>query len=544
MVMRQTSPHARALIEQLLEPVGLWEKLKGSRDHVAILTAIGDSNELAAIVDILPFVLAKRPEVAAAAAMAVDKLVLGSNTKELASLDLALRERSPYSGDHFYEWHKVSPGQLGELERFGEASVSLLGMASFHQSGYVREAAIKRLDTITSGAELPFLILRGNDWVSNVRDAAYEAISSRLRPEYARHFIANLTFVSRLEGAGRADHKALIQTINELLRSDECRAELLESLWSDDRFVRRASFRLALNYKGSELPEIVRHALSDRDTVIRFWAAQTVSSAFEGATLVRFLALMKRDRFMPVRREALRICVSRSLPELLAELRSALLDPHASMREEARYHLRKLDSMDVAAFYRQSLSTAEAHTLYPAICGVGETGSAGDDHLIVSYASHQVGRIRRSAIKALAKLNGGAHIDVLMDALKDEVTQVSRQALKALSDKSLSLSGERIWNLFQSAAHAHVKRNAISLIEKLGKWDSISYLVRAVRDSDEAVADMSRFGIQRWLARFNRSFPSPMPEQLAQLNNALEDCGDLLDDKTVAHLHFSIKDFK
>jgi len=32
-------------------------------------------------------------------------------------------------------------------------------MASFHQSGYVREAAIKRLDQITSGAELPFLIL-------------------------------------------------------------------------------------------------------------------------------------------------------------------------------------------------------------------------------------------------------------------------------------------------------------------------------------------------------------------------------------------------
>src|SRR5215813_4797271 len=107
--MRQASPHTRALIEQLLEPAGLLEKLKSSRTDAAILTAIGDSNEWAAIIDILPFVLAKRPGVAAAAALAVHKLVLGTTIKELVWLDWALRQRSPYSGDHFYEWHKVSP---------------------------------------------------------------------------------------------------------------------------------------------------------------------------------------------------------------------------------------------------------------------------------------------------------------------------------------------------------------------------------------------------------------------------------------------------
>ena len=177
------------------------------------IVRVGDSNEPSAIIDILPFVIAAKPEVAAAAAMSVHKLVLGSTTKELAWLDCALRQRSSYSGDHFYEWHKVSPGQLGLLDRFGDASVSLLGMASFHQNGYVREGAIKRLNLITTGAELPFLMLRLNDWVSNVRDVAYEAIGSRLRPEYARHFIEHLALVSRLEEAGRADHQALIQAI-------------------------------------------------------------------------------------------------------------------------------------------------------------------------------------------------------------------------------------------------------------------------------------------------------------------------------------------
>ena len=342
---------------------------------------------------------------------------------------------------------------------------------------------------------------------------------------------------------GSADHKALIQAVNELLQGDECRTALLESLTSDDRFIRRSSFRLALNSTKSDLPEIVRQALNDQDTVIRLWAAQTVFSAFEGAALDHFLELMKRDRFMPVRREALRIDVKRSSPGLMAELRSALLDPHASMREEARYHLRKIDSMDVPAFYRQSLTTAERHTLYSAISGLGETGSAADDHLIVSYTSHQVGKIRRAAIKALAKLHVGAHIDVFMEALKDETPHVSSQALKALTDKASSVNGERVWKLFSLATHAHVRRNALALIEKLGKWDSIHFMVRAVCDSDEDITGISRFGVQRWLARFNRSFLSPTPEQLAQLDNALEECGGLLDEKTQEQLRFSMRGF-
>jgi HEAT repeat protein len=286
----------------------------------------------------------------------------------------------------------------------------------------------------------------------------------------------------------------------------------------------------------------VRDALNDQDTVIRLWAAQTVSSAFEGATLDHLLALMKRDRFMPVRREALRIHVNRRSPGLLAELRSALLDPHASMREEARYHLRKIDSMDVAAFYRQSLSTAEGQTLYSVISGLGETGSAEDDQLIVSYTSHQVGKIRRAAIKALAKLHGGAHIDVFMEALKDEIPHVSSQALKALTNTPPLASGDRVWGLFQSATRAHIKRNTLSLIEKLDKWDSVYYLVRVVCVSEEGIADMGRFGIQRWFGRFNRSFAWPTPEQLAKLRNALEE-SDNLDQRTQEQLRFSMKGF-
>ena len=130
--MKQTSPDTRALIQQLYEPTSLREKLRGSRDDRAILTEIGKSGEPAAIIEIIPFILANGPGVATAAARSVHKLLLAATTNGLVWLDQVLRQRSFYSAN---EWHKLTPDQLGKLERLEDASVSLLGMASFHQSG-------------------------------------------------------------------------------------------------------------------------------------------------------------------------------------------------------------------------------------------------------------------------------------------------------------------------------------------------------------------------------------------------------------------------
>lgn len=541
--MRAISPDTRRLIEQLNKPVGFWERLTGSRADAKVLSAIGGLGEPAAIIDILPFVLADSSDVASAAATAVQRLTAATSPADLTGLDIELRERSPYAGRYRLDWHRLSPGELGRLERFGEASVSLLGMASFHESGYVREAAIMRLDLITSGVELPFLLIRLNDWVSNVRDAAHKSVRSRLIHAYCRSFVANLALISRLEQTERGSHQSLIEAIHELLKSAESRSMLLEAFGSDDRFIRRASFRLAIHAREIDLPEVLRRGLKDQDTVIRLWAAQRVSSGVEGAVLDRMSTLMKRDRFMPVRREALRIYAGRNLEGRRVELLAALLDAHPSMREEARYFLREDESMDVASFYRQAVTASAERNLYSAISGLGETGSVSDVHLLLPYTSHMVAKIRRATIRALGRLCIRDYRSVFVDALTDEVPSVSGEALKVLANKASLIGDERLWDIFCSGSHQHIKLNALSLLEKLGKWDSIYFMVKAIRDSDEDVADRAGLNIQRWLWRFNRGFSSPTAEQLAKLRNALEECGNRLDDKTMGELWFSMRGF-
>ena len=537
--MKRRSEETRALIGLLQGPLPLHEKT--TRDYESIFAEIAELGDPAAIVDVLPFALASNSTVANAAAAAVHRLLLVTPLMDLVWIDSDLRKYSYYPFVTSLEWYNLSPSQLGLLERFAEASTSLLALATSHRNGYVREKALRKLSLVTTGVEVPFLILRLNDWVPNVRELANTAIRSRLRPEYSTKLIANLELLSHLEHARRADHSEITDAINQLLQSDECRTELLASLNSKDRFVRRACFKLVLASTTSDLQQqVVTQALNTNDTNVRRLAAETVRTAFTGATLERFLERIKRDPFMPVRREALRTAVELKLPQVTEALREALLDPTQSIREESRHHFRKIEAMDFGAFYRQHLTTAKPQMLFAAISGLGETGRPPDDTLLLPFCTHSASSIRRAAIKALAALKPEAHLETFLSALEDEAGGVSRLGAKVLARRTSSISAARLWDLFVSTPHLHVKRNVLSLMAKFTKWESISYLVRAHCEDDEEIVTMSKFAVNRWLFYFNRSFSAPSSEQVARLREALEQCGKFVDEKAVQLLRFSM----
>jgi HEAT repeat protein len=252
---------------------------------------------------------------------------------------------------------------------------------------------------------------------------------------------------------------------------------------------------------------------------------------------------MKGDRFMPVRREALRAFVNRLPEQAPEELRRALLDPHVSMREEARYQLQKTEGIDLASFYRQALANPEDGLLDAAISGMGETGLASDDSLLLSYLLHKSAKVRRAAIRGLSRLNGNEHLSTFITALGDERPGVSREAKRALADRVNGVGGESLWAIFNSSPLPHVRRNVLYLFAQLGKWDSIYFIIKAVGDADEVIAERSRFYIERWLGQFNRRFTIPGSGQLARLNRALMEYGVLLNENLLERLWFSMKGF-
>lgn len=94
---------------------------------------------------------------------------------------------SDYCHDAFYN---IRPEQVQSIARDEATRTAVLGVLSNHHNGYVREEAVRLLSQVTDGSELPYLLVRQNDWVAPIsvphptgcRRAAPRRLSAAFRP--------------------------------------------------------------------------------------------------------------------------------------------------------------------------------------------------------------------------------------------------------------------------------------------------------------------------------------------------------------------------
>lgn len=451
--------------------------------------------------------------------------VLDSVTKapplELAGLDKKVRERSEYLPPDPL-WPRISAEELERILKTPDISPVLLGLVSFHLSGYMRELAVQRLSEIKTGSELPFLLLRLNDWVLPVYQLALTAVQDRIVPDYAAALVHNISLEFELARQTRREHEPILCAIQVLLKKLECDAALKQGMNAPDKTTRRLCFAILEEADDDRLPVSIPQRLADPDPVIRLSAARLARIKLSEKTLRQLLPTMQQDTFMPVRREALYACVER-LPDLaLAALTAALLDINAGIRGIARYHLRQSQDFDLSAFYRQALAGASSSlVLCAALSGLGETGLANDSALVLPYLSYPLAKVRRAAVRAVSKLDGDKRIDVLLSALADDRPSVTHEAREALRPRLGLVDQGTLWRLFQENTSAHVRLDALALLAALPKWEKIPFLIEAASENDTLIQRQAAKHIQVWLSNYNSSFAKPTAAQVRRLEEAL-----------------------
>ena len=519
--MKTISPETREKIGRLLHGSGFWNRMfANTEEQVELLHDIGFSGESAAIPEIAWLLVDASGPVWRAAAEAVHRLLATLAPLDLAALDQRIREVGSYDREVDRRWRKLRPSDLSRFAS-SEFAVSLLGLASFHSSGYAREAAVEELSALDSGQELPFLLIRLNDWVIPVREAAAKAVNARLRPEYAQHFLRNLRLVLRLKSCGRAN-RALVDIICGLLRRAECQAVLQAGMKSSDRALRRASFQLAAGAESSARVVIIKTALTDTDPVARAWAARQFLPELPAEELSTVVVPMLADRFMPVRRDAL-WALATKCPDFAGEpLKRALLDSHVGMREVARHFLAADRHLDIRQFYLDAVQRREARLLAAAIRGLGETGRPEDASVVSEFLSAPKPSLRRAATYAIGKLDAEHFVPQLMQRLADETPGVSREALKAMLPKARQHSLDEYWELFANDKRVFVRRNALVLMLRFGKWEKLAPLLLACADEDKRLAEFATKALHDWSFHYNSSFAEPTRQDFENIESALQ----------------------
>src|SRR5215216_627648 len=147
--MKNLSSASLELINRLHAPAGVRKGAAPAMDaQDELLSRIGELGEPLAIPFVVPFLIHPRVSIARTALNAVHLLTRRLVPSDFIRLDQEMRQRSIYHSPQWSKWHDLRPEALERFPDVSEHSWVVPALASFHENGYVREAAIKRLSLL------------------------------------------------------------------------------------------------------------------------------------------------------------------------------------------------------------------------------------------------------------------------------------------------------------------------------------------------------------------------------------------------------------
>ena len=515
--MRQLTSELRLRLDQL--GTGTVQETAEQLRH------LGQSGEYILIPSLLRLMDDDSLVIRQAAEQAVARLIEACPVFELVWLNEHVREWRPSP----VIWKRVVEREVLKID---QASTIRLSMLTMHWSGYIREAAVRRMIREDESYSFPYLLLRLNDWVSEIRQLARAALELKLKPEHARLWMENIMLVERLRICGRDQFESFIESVHHLLRQKECRFVLHNARVSPEPSIRQFAFRISLEAEGTDTSMIMEQALRDENPAIRRWAAQRVDRMLSGQKLREALLGMQLDSVPSIRREGLAVLATRYPDAAKPLIMARLLDPTLSVRDTPPRNPKRGLTRGYAEWYLDVIWGDDHHHLAAAISGLGETGDKADAEVVYEYAKHPSIAVRKAVIRGLMRLDASSYGTHFVHSLTSEQPGISREACRALMQHSYLIQPDEMAGLLLDPdALPHVVRNVLRIISSMSKWNQVGLLLQQLPAArHEWVKQAIQRQLYNWAKYPNRSYGGKLSTaERERLHKLLSLCGQELD---------------
>jgi hypothetical protein len=457
-------------------------------------------------------------------AHAIVAIVEEADPMRLAAADAQVRRASAWND----LWARMTPASFEHHVRQCRDPMGVVLAGGMCRNGFVRQRAVElshRHAATAAQACLRILLLRANDWVPQVRQAAVAQLEAVADDVADVALIRALPLVQRLSHAGRLDDPSIADLL--LARaSGPCWQHLLAGLSADQMSVRRGCTELALSApqeRRSEAIDVILDVVAD--PVSRRRAAQSLLAASpDRAALSRLF----HDRSADVRLAALRHVLTAGLADTMI-LTDALTDRSRRVRELAQYHAWGY-GIDVAAHYRACLDTARPNPT--CIDGMGAVGQPADVDRVLPLTTDRRARVRAAAITAIGRLDATRHLDLLYRAVTDSSPRVSRGARRALSAAGATLDPHRLNQLIADSVTDHAITNALLLADQVDRWSQLWLYLEALPRLPPGAAALAVQRVAHWHDGYRRTWHiDPPPDTLRRARSALHAAHDTLPPK-------------
>ncbi|MFJ4346233.1 HEAT repeat domain-containing protein [Pseudomonas sp. NPDC089401] len=344
---------------------------------------------------------------------------------------------------------------------------------SRHENGFIREVAVRELAESPSPEALAALVIRLNDWVPQVREAATSAVQRYLASAHVTSLLFALNPLLALATQRRADHSAILASVRAALQSPSAREAVEASFLAQQS--KAACYLFALLLESTASPEpLLRDGLSHRELNVRMAAIEACETLATAQTHALLLDAL------PHSIARVRICILRALIPVLEDpkplLQQALLNGSGAVRSLAQWEAPRYGvdpAVMLATQLGRPMPVKKADWL--AVLGLArDLGSVLPDAWWAAALGSAYPSVRLSALYLPGERPTAALIDALDDA-SDKVfnvliTRLGKLPWSAITEP-VSARLDRLWHDLPMARR-------LKQLELLAPWQQVGYLLK------------------------------------------------------------------
>lgn len=393
---------------------------------------------------------------------------------------------------------ELSIADLQMLDKFPtEEAANLLGIASMNANGYIREAALCRLEKLHTPAIIPYVLLRLNDGVHVIRNKATEIWRDQLKNFCPTVLIKNHALLSWLETTHRINLKDFqLDLLHSLIRKD-----IQDRVIS---YLKTASLKENLFYwqTVSRLRQddcdIINTCLLNRHPEVRKIA---IKHLHQSPHYYSYLEKLLHDPSARIRLAALK-SISPSLRKEYQNLFIVALADHSTkVRVYSRFALQTLNLFDIHSFYKEQLKEDSYALRIGYLLGWLEVATLEDIHQIKELLNDHNSKVRLGAYQAFARLDQLKKAAPYLEGLVDKNSKVRKFCAEILKSIACQVKDEAT-NLL-TASRPELRSLALLILAGQTPPLALRSLLYALSLNDETLNKKAWLYFRKWYLRYS-----------------------------------------
>lgn len=448
---------------------------------------------------------------------------------DVCSIDLQMRQTT--SMEWNIDWKNLNIIGFTTKQMSEEEKRAVIIFSSFNPNGYIRQQAVEFLCTYEQ--TLPYIILRLNDWVKNVRESAKIALSERLKVATDEEIISALPFIEKLRRSERCDFSTVVCMLSHKLANNQ---DILEkALKSRDIMTRRFCITLISHLPTINDQILQTHLKKEKDPFLRKLIFQLLLKA--NIDLAEVCEQLLRDKYPSNRLRALQYLYEHNVELALQKSEHMIFDKNSNVRIFARNIIQELNAdFDFRNVYFENLIENTACCIY----GIGEIGTIEDCIFIERYLNDCNIMIIRASMISLMRLNAEKYISNMTEMLLSEYPGIVKTAAMLLK-KYRNYDFKRVFEIYQTTVYKNTKIKCASILFLAPKWQCLIYTLLLIDTKHEKLHDLCYIQMCQWINSFNRSFQTATEEEKNMIQELIKVQKDYLNPQIQKQLLFLVK---